>query len=98
MNKLDFTTEKVVFNNGSTKWYKEPHFTNYLKLQQAENLPKLKNLYCFVVIGKDISDLVLIDNKQNIFGSYAYTKEGYGQMEAKINILKIAKHYENNEL
>lgn len=97
-NKVDLTKEKVFFDNGTTKWYKEHHFNQYLQREQSDNLPKLEKLYCFIIIDKDTQDLVLIDDKQNIFAYYDYNLRGYEQMEAKINILKIAKHYEDNKL
>ena len=96
-NKVDLTKEKVFFDNGTTKWYKEPHFNKYLQREQSDNLPKLENLHCFVVIGDRIEDLVLVDEQQNIIACYDYNLKGFEEMEVKINILKIAKHFENNE-
>ena len=99
MNKIDFEKTKPDFISGYYKWYVDKHFQNYIKNEQAYNLPKLKGLCCFVVKNKDIDieDYALIDNKQNVIDGYPYTLEGYGQMKAKINIIKISKHYEEYE-
>jgi len=97
MTKVDFTKEIPFFENENFKWYIDKHFQNYLEKEQADNLPKLKGLGCFVVKGIDIEDFVLIDSKQNILASYPYTFNGYEQMEAKINIIKILKHYDKHE-
>ena len=83
------------FDNGFTKWYKHLEFQNYLENKQANNLPELKGFGCFNVKGESIDDLVLIDNKQNIIGSYFNTFEGKDQMTAKINIIKISKAFDN---
>lgn len=97
MNKIDFTKEKPMFDNGHCKWFIHKHFQNYLENEQADNLPKLNGFGCFVVKGTDIEDLVLIDSKQNILGSYPYTFNGYEQMTAKINIIKISKAFDKYE-
>ena len=97
MDKIDFEKEKPMFDNGHCKWYVSKKFQKYIKTEQAGNLPKLKGFGCFIVKGKDVEDLVLIDSKQNILGSYPYTFNGYEQMEAKINIIKISKHYDKYE-
>lgn len=94
MNKIDFEKTKDDFINGDFKWYIDNHFQNYIENEQAVNLPKLKGFGCFVVKSKDVEDYVLIDNKQNVIDACPYTLEGYGQMEAKINIIKISKHYD----
>lgn len=85
------------FDNGTTKWYINKHFQNYLENEQADNLPKLKGFGCFNVIAEEVNDLVLIDHKQNILGAYSNTLEGEDQMTAKINIIKISKHYDDCE-
>jgi hypothetical protein len=97
MTKIDFTKETPMFDNGHCKWFIEKHFQNYLENEQADNLPKLKDLWCFIVKGPDIEDYVLIDGKQNILASFKYTQEGFGQMEARINIIKVSKHYDDHE-
>lgn len=94
MQKPDFTNP--IFDNGEFKWYLDLYFQDYLQNKQAENLPKLENLACFVVKGKDITDYVLIDNKQNIIDAYSYP-DGFEQMEAKINIIKISKAFDDYE-
>ena len=97
MIKIDFDKTKPDFINGDFEWYIDKHFQNYIENKQAENLPKLKGLCCFVVKSSKVEDYVLIDNKQNVIDAYPYTFEGYGQMEAKINIIKIHKHFEEYE-
>lgn len=97
MNKIDFEKTKPDFINGDFKWFIDKHFKNYIETEQANNLPKLKGFGCFVVKNKDVKDYVLIDNKQNVIDAYPYTLEGYGQMEAKINIIKISKYYDECE-
>ena len=97
MVKIDFNKEKCAFDNGTCKWYIDKHFQNYIENEQKINLPKLKGYGCFIVKGKDIEDYVLIDHKQNIIASYHYNGEGYGQMEAMINIMKVSKHYDDCE-
>lgn len=94
MQLIDFTKEKPVFDNGITQWFTNKHFQSYLMAEQANNLPKLEGLGCFVVKGEGIEDLVLINDKQSILASYPNTIAGYEQMEAKINTIKISKHYE----
>jgi hypothetical protein len=97
MIKIDFDKTKPDFVNDNFKWYVDKHFQNYIENEQAENLPKLKGLGCFVVKSSNVEDYVLIDNKQNVIYSYPYTFDGYGQMEVKINIIKIHKHFEEYE-
>lgn len=96
MKTIDFSTEKPVFTNGEFNWYIDKYFQNYIENTQAENLPKLKNVGCFIVKSSEIEDYVLINNKQEVLAAYPYPN-GFEQMEAKINIIKIAKHYENAE-
>ena len=97
MKRIDFETEKVYHDNGITKWYIDKHFNEYLLSQQADNLPIIKGFGCFIVKGDDIEDYVLVDANQNVLASFEYTLEGYGQMEARINIMKIDKHYDSYE-
>lgn len=97
MKKIDFEKSKPDFTNGDLKWYIDKHLQSYIENKQANNLPKLKGYGCFIVKGPDVEDLVLIDNKQNVIDGYPYTLEGYGQMEAKINIIKISKHFDEYE-
>lgn len=97
MDKIDFNKAKPYFDNGQVKWYVDRYFQRYLENEQAENLPKLTGLGCFVAKGGDVEDYVLIDNKQNVIGAYPYTIAGHDQMLAKINIIKISKHFEDYE-
>ena len=97
MTKIDFDKTKPCFVNGEFRWYVDKYLQDYIENKQADNLPKLNGFGCFVVKGKDVEDYVLIDNKQNIIDGYPYTLEGYGQMEAKINIIKISKHFDEHE-
>lgn len=90
--------EKPFFINENTKWYHDEYFNEYISSKQASNLPALKNIFCCIVIDedRDINDWVLLDNKQNILAKYNYLKD-YEQLEAKINIIKISKHFDNHE-
>ena len=95
--RIDFDKEIPAHQNAKTKWYINNELQSYIENKQAENLPKLKGFGAFVVTGVNIEDYVLIDNKQNVLGSYCYNNEGYEQMIAKINIIKIDKAYKNHE-
>lgn len=97
MQKINFDKEQPIFDNGICKWFVNVYFQNYLENSQAENLPKLKGLGCFIVKGTDTIDLVLIDNKQNILASYPYNNNGYEQMQARINIIKISRAFDEYE-
>jgi hypothetical protein len=96
MNKIDFEKTKPDFVNGDFKWYIDKHLQNYIENKQADNLPELKGFSCFVVKSKDVEDYVLIDNKQNVIDAYSYPS-GFDQMEAKINIIKISKAFDDYE-
>lgn len=96
MKILDFDNTKPDFVNGDFKWYIDKYFQKYITTEQAENLPKLENLMCFVVKGPDVQDYVLINSKQEILAGYSYPHE-FEEMEAKINIMKISKHFDNYE-
>jgi len=98
-DKIDFTKEKPFFDNGDLKWYVSINIQRLIENEQANNLPVLKGFGCFVVKGKGVEDYVLIDHQQNIIAAFPYTNEGFGQMEARIKIMKVSKHfddYENN--
>lgn len=102
MIRIDFENTPCDFNNGQTKWYKEPYFQKYIETQQKENLPSLKGMGCFIVKGissngDDVEDLVLINHHQQILGNYSYSPIGYEQMEAKINIIKISQSFDDYE-
>jgi hypothetical protein len=98
MKKIDFDKVKPTFTNGDFNWYIDEVFQNYIQTQQADNLPNLKGIGCFIVKNDKIEDYVLIDNKQNVIAAYPYNQNGYEQMTAKINIIKISKHFEEHEL
>lgn len=103
MTKIDFENTKCDFDNGQTKWYREPELQKYLETQQAQNLPVLKGVGCFAVKGKsskgkDVEDLVLIDFKQDILAVFPYTISGFEQMEARINILKISQNFDKHDI
>ena len=98
MKTIDFEKEKPYFvNEIGLKWYYEKELQRRIENEQAENLPKLKGLGCFVVKGKDVEDIVLINNKQEVVCAFPYTFNGFEQMEARINIIKISKNYDDNE-
>jgi hypothetical protein len=85
--------------NGDFKWYIDKKYQNYLATEQAENLPKLTNLGVFRVVNEveGIDDYVLIDDNQNAIKNYTYSPQGAEQLVAFINILKVSKHYDDNE-
>ncbi len=98
MQKIDFKNTKPDFENGDLKWYIDKYFQKYIENEQAENLPKLIGFGCFVVKGgRDVEDYVLIDDKQNVIDGQPYTLNGFEQMEVKINMIKIAKHFDDYE-
>lgn len=88
---------KPTFDNGVCKWYLHDYINKYIKEQNAFNLLPIENMACFIVKGYDVDDLVLIDDKQNVVKSYFNTVEGYEQMLAFINMIKISKYYDNCE-
>jgi hypothetical protein len=95
-NRIDFTTEKPFWVNGDFSWYFDEYLQKYIRSQQ-ENLPPLKNLNaCICHNAKtEVKDYLLVDNQQKIMGNYRYTSEGFEQMIAKINILKVSKQFDN---
>lgn len=97
MEKIDFEKVAPFYQNDVTRWYIDEKLQKYIGTEQRDNLPILDCFYAFAVIGDGISDYVLIDGNQNIFGTYRYTHEGYEQMIAKINFLKIDKHFDEYE-
>lgn len=98
MNKIDFEKTKPDFVNGDFKWYIHKDLQNYIEKEQADNLPALKGFGCFVVKSQDVEDYVLIDNKQNVVDGRPCTLQGYEQIQTKINMFKIAKHYEQHDI
>jgi len=97
MNRIDFENTKPTFINDDFEWYLDEYLQKYIQTQQAENLPKLSKLEIFVVKGKDILDYVLIDDKKNVITHYTYNREGFEQMQTRINIMKISKHFDEYE-
>lgn len=96
MKLIDFDNTVPNFEDGEFKWYIDNYFLKYLITEQAENLPRLDNLMCFVVVSSTVKDYVLINNNQEVLAAYPYP-EGFEQMEANINIRKISKCFEENE-
>lgn len=99
MHYMEEIDEKEVpyYDSGTCKWYVAKKLQNYIDEKQSSSLVQLINIGCFIVIGKNIKDLVLIDEKQNILDSYPYNINGCQQIIAKINILKVSKNYEEHE-
>lgn len=97
MKRIDFDTVPPYFDNGEFKWYTDEYLQTYIGEQQAENLPKLQGIAAFVVKGGDITDYVLINDRQEVLASYSYNGEGFDQMQARINIMKVSKHYDKYE-
>lgn len=97
MTKIDFDITEPSFVNGNFKWYVDTYLQNYIENEQANNLPKLKGFGCFIVKSNDVEDYVLIDSKQNVIDAYPYNLSGCESMMAKINIIKISKHYDKYE-
>lgn len=93
----EFDYRRPDFTHNGFKWYLDDKFNDYISSEQASNLPSLKGLGCFVVISADSQEYVLIDDKQNVISAYPYSPEGQGQMEAKINIIKISQHFNQYE-
>lgn len=76
---------KPTFVNGNFKWYKEDKYQRQIDNEQAENLPKLNNLYVFRVVNEkeSIDDYVVINNRQEALFAYPYTPSGAEQLEAR---------------
>lgn len=94
----DFSKLTPNFDNGTTKWYKHNGLQHFIENSQKENLPALSGLGCFNVVGKDVNDIVLINNKQEILANFNNHMEGYDQMYARISMMKINKHYDKHDL
>jgi len=97
MKNKDYTNETPYYDNGVTKWYYEKYLTNYIRNEQDFNLPKLSGLGCFVTLGVDINDLVLVNDKQEVVKYYPHNISGLEQMKYFINMLKISKYYDECE-
>ena len=96
--KTQEISEKPYFDNGFTKWYFHKNLQNYIESEQADNLPVLLNLYCFVVKGKGVNDIVLIDGNQNILATHNNTLEGENNIKTRIIAHKVNKHFTNDNL
>ena len=100
MKLIDFEKEEPFFVNGAIRWYLDKYFQQYINNQQAENLPKLEDIAVFVVCANNgieqIRDYVIVDNNQNIVATYNYPHD-FEQVEAKLNMLKLLKHFDNGE-
>jgi len=95
--QIDFNTATADFINGDFKWYIDEYFKNYITTKQAYNLLRLEGIACYVVKNDEIEDYVLIDSKQTVLAAYPYNLGGADQMQARINIIKISKHYDDYE-
>ena len=57
MIKINFSEANPDFVNGDFKWYYDKHFMRYIENEQADNLPKLNGLGCFIIkISKHFDD------------------------------------------
>ena len=88
METIDFEKDKPVFVHGRFSWYHSKEFQEKINNEQAENLPALKGVGCFIVKG-DKEEYVLIDDKQNILDAQPFNFTGQGNMDAKIRSLKF---------
>lgn len=94
----DLEKETPYFETKDFKWYVDDYFTNYLKQNQADNLPSIKNTMCFIVVGKDDTNYVVIDNKQNVLLDSHYGLDwSFETMKVRIQAYKINKHFDKNE-
>jgi hypothetical protein len=97
--KIDFDTEKPFFTNEEGfSWYFDKELQDYIRTKNAYNLLALDNLNACVVMNKErgIEDYVLLEDGQPAH-HYNYDFEGFGEMEAIINMYKISKHYDDAE-
>lgn len=90
-----FTKENLFFEYGKFKWYTDETHQKYVSSENAENLPALTNLGCFIVVGETV-DYVMINDKQEIICSYPYPSKS-DEYITKINMFKIAKHFDTYE-
>lgn len=90
-------SDQPVFLNNGYSWYIDRYFQNYLENEQAENLPSLKGYGCFKVVSKESDEYVLINNKQQVLAVFNYNAEGMDRMQARINMIKVSKHFDNYE-
>ena len=84
-----------IFDNGITKWYLDQDLTDFASSKQNRKLPSLKDTACFAVIGENISDYVLVNNKQQVLLTSHYgVSHSQETMETRITAYKIQKNYE----
>lgn len=89
---------------GDFKWYLHKRLQYHLTTSQSESLPALKNYACFIVSNpnKNILDIVLINNKQEVIKHYSYNSNNScnaeEQMECFINVFKIANCNEKDDV
>jgi len=88
-------TKEPFWVNGDFKWFSDERNQLFLTSQNDFNLPPLNNLQCCIVLNKteNISDFVLIDNKQNVICNYHYPNQQH-EYETKIKMFKIKKYYD----
>lgn len=95
---FDITNKSPKYIQGDHKWYECEYVDKYIQTEQAYNLPKLEKLMCFIVINEqmNLNDIVLVDY-DHILKAYSNTLNGYDQMIAFINILKVDEHFKKFE-
>jgi len=86
------------FQHEQFSWFVELDLQKYIKIEQESNKPALNNIACFIVTSDKDPVYVLIDDDQNVLAEYNYNLEGYMQMEAMIDILKVAKHFDDADI
>lgn len=95
MGKIDF--DKPYFETEDFKWYLHENLTHYATTFD-NHLPSLGNVGVFVVIGKDVKDMVMIDNKQNVLLTSFWNEEfAEDTFKTKLVALKTNKHFETSE-
>lgn len=92
MGKINF--DNPYFETDDFKWYLHETLTHYAK--NVDNyLPSLGNVGVFVVIGKGVEDMVMIDDRQNILlTSFWNEKDGENTFKTKLVALKATKHFD----
>ena len=89
---------KPHFENEVAKWYVDEELTKFATQQQDENTKSLENVMCFAVIGKDISDYVLInDNQEVLLTSHYGVEHSFDTMKTRIVALKVHNHFRSYE-
>ena len=90
---------KPDFEFEDKKWYLHKELQTHI-INEQENLPKLDNLYCFNVIGNNVDDIVLINNKQQVIKHYEKSPNYVAEdnMHTFITALKLNKAYDEQEI